>query len=321
MWKAMPTALRVAAVVGFAVAQGLIVAGTAQAESGSVRVDRGQLIFQAASGQDNRVTVTERDGRLWVSDVVPLTPGAGCATVTTTEVVCPAPGVSSVHIELGDGDDSVEPVFLPLVADGGDGKDTLSGGDGNDTLSGGDGADTISGGSGNDTLDGGDGATDPTIKDDTLDGGEGDDTLYGGNGHDDLHGGPGWDYLDGEEWSDSLWGDDGNDELHGGNTPNGGNILNGGYGDDDIFGSGPDMRDFVDYDKRATPVAVNLFAGTGGEVALDEADEITDVQNIVGGDADDKLIGNGNDNGFTGGLGADQSDLNGADGEQWFDCP
>ena len=64
---------------------------------------------------------------------------------------------------------------IALLADGGDGDDTLNGGAGNDTLN---------GGAGNDKLNGGDG-------DDTLNGGDGDDELFGGPGQDVLDGGPG----------------------------------------------------------------------------------------------------------------------------------
>ncbi|WP_413204795.1 DUF5801 repeats-in-toxin domain-containing protein [Rhodospirillum sp. A1_3_36] len=96
-----------------------------------------------------------------------------------------------VHVDAGDGNDTVI---------GGTGNDDLLGGAGDDMLMGGDGADTLMGGLGNDTLDGG-------MGDDVMSGGQGDDLFIFGGGHDIVNGGEnGW------------LGDDGADTL----TLNGG---------------------------------------------------------------------------------------------------
>jgi Ca2+-binding RTX toxin-like protein len=75
---------------------------------------------------------------------------------------------------------------IRVIADGGDGNDTLRGGTGDDSLTGGAGDDYLRGSDGNDILDGGEG-------DDLLDGGAGVDSLYSGTGFDQLYGGTGAD--------------------------------------------------------------------------------------------------------------------------------
>lgn len=182
---------RVAVLAVLAVAQGLVLAGTAQAEAGSVRVERGQLIVQAASGQANEITVVERDRQLWVSDVVPLTPGAGCARVTTTQVSCGTSAIGSVAIWTADGNDYVRAdVALAIATYLEDGGDSYHGTRGPDTVYGSTGNDVIYGGGGGDHLYGGDGG-------DFIDGEDGEDTIVGGKGEDIMVGGPMDDVIDG----------------------------------------------------------------------------------------------------------------------------
>jgi len=148
------------------------------------------------------------------------------------------------EIEGGAGNDTIRAFdAITLVADGGDGDDTLIGAAGDDTLDGGDGDDRANGGAGDDMLDGG--AGDDKIQgadgDDTLDGGDGDDVLLGQDGNDTIDGGAGNDYLDGGAGDDDLSGGDGNDVLRGGS---GVNRLDGGAGLDTLFG-GTDQDVFV----------------------------------------------------------------------------
>jgi Ca2+-binding RTX toxin-like protein len=96
-----------------------------------------------------------------------------------------------------------------LVADGGDGADTIDGGSGADTLRGGGAADTLSGREGGDLLEGGDG----------------NDSLAGNGGNDELVGGSGSDALIGGDADDVLRADD--DEADA--------LLNGGPGSDTAY--------------------------------------------------------------------------------------
>ncbi|MBP1621456.1 MAG: hypothetical protein H6Q02_2223, partial [Acidobacteria bacterium] len=102
------------------------------------------------------------------------------------------PRLSGIErFELGGGGDllnltSRRHAYGDVVADGGDGDDTLWSSAGHDQLIGGAGADELGAGAGNDTLLGGEGA-------DRLDGATGDDLLVGGAGDDLLAGGRGGD--------------------------------------------------------------------------------------------------------------------------------
>jgi hypothetical protein len=113
-------------------------------------------------------------------------------------------------------------------------------------------------------------------------GGDGDDRLVGGSGF------------------DTLEGDDGADTLEGGL---GGDTQRGGTG-----------ADTVSYAGRADQVVVALFFdGEDGEA--NEQDVVgTDVENVIGGDGGDVLLGSGEINILDGGAGVDVVDgLDGAD--------
>ena len=97
---------------------------------------------------------------------------------------------------------------------GGGEADHLFGQEGNDTIHGDAGNDYIYGGSGHDVLYGDAG-------DDFLFGGSGNDHLYGGDGNDHLYGGAGHDFLDG-----------GTSLYNAITNPTGGNVLDGGAGND-----------------------------------------------------------------------------------------
>jgi Ca2+-binding RTX toxin-like protein len=224
---------------------------------------------------------------------------------------------------------------------GGAGADQLLGQDGNDTLDGGPGDDVLTGGSGTDTYrssdtgpDGadvmnGDGdistyASRTTPVTVTLDGvandgapGEGDNNigiinLIGGSGRDVLtgdatnsiiSGGPGNDALEGGPGSDFLSGNQGDDVLSGG--PGVTAVPDG----DSLFGG--DGTDTVRYLTRTTPVTVTIGGAPDG--APGEGDNVTaDVENVVGGTANDVITGSAAANLLTGGNGDDT--LTGAGG-------
>lgn len=75
--------------------------------------------------------------------------------------------------------------------------------------------------------------------DDIIDGTETDDLIYGGDGDYTMNGGGGDDQLHGGDGDTTINGDDGNDVLFAGDGFSGisANTLNGGLGDDTIYGS------------------------------------------------------------------------------------
>ena len=203
------------------------------------------------------------------------------------------------------------------------GDDTLSGGNGNDFLDGADGADSLLGGNGNDQLYGGSG-------NDILRSGDGHDLLEGGSGADVLDGGAGNDIADyrtsytgaavninlstgvsfgGDAEGDTLLnienvnGTAGNDTLIG---DEGDNILQGFFGADIIDGGdGNDTASYVDSGLSA--VFVNLQNGTASNGPA-EGDVLISIENIIGGQIEDVLTGDDNDNVIEGLSGGDQID-------------
>jgi Ca2+-binding RTX toxin-like protein len=175
---------------------------------------------------------------------------------------------------------------------GGGGSDVLKAGAGDDSLDGGDGADTLVAAGGGDALDGGAGQ-------DTLSGGPGVDALLGGEGNDTLNGGDviqigadGGDDIDGGPGNDALTGGPGNDRLVGGL---GADRISGGVG-----------RDAVSYEDRAAPISVT-FDGLPNDGEIREGDNVaSDVEIVLGGIVDDKLIGDARENALDAGPGDDQ---------------
>lgn len=209
---------------------------------------------------------------------------------------------------------------------GGSGRDYLSGGGGNDYLNGGTENDRLYGGSGNDTLIGGEGA-------DYLNGGSGIDTANyqyssagvtvrldtntasGGEAEGDtfysienIIGSNHRDVLIGNSTDNVFHGGDGDDSFY----DNGGNdIIYGGEGRDTFFaGSGADAyygeagADQIRYLDSDAGVIVDLEAGTGSG-GYAEGDTLSSIQNIVGSDFDDTLMGDANANDLDGSYGND----------------
>ena len=174
------------------------------------------------------------------------------------------------------------------------GIENLTGSQFDDDITGTDGTNWLVGWSGNDTISGLGG-------DDVLFGNDGDDLLAGGGGNDALHGGNGADTLDGGDGIDTaswtLW------QTH----PKGG-------------------ADRVTND--TVGVVADLVTGKAG------SDVLIDIENLLGGVANDRLSGNefdnllagaqgndtlvgrGGDDVLSGGLGDDN--LNGGDGNDWL---
>lgn len=226
---------------------------------GTVKVDGQTLTFLAGWHQVNKVTITHvlvnHTPYYRVEDSVKITPGPGCSPSADTRVWCKAIGITRMHLDVRNFDDSVRSnTSISSVMLGGAGRDTLTGGSRADRLYGQAGDDTLSGGGGNDELSGNTG--DDVIKGDTgvdlLNGNDGADTMYagsavtsfsktlhagetlnGGAGDDTMYGESGNDAIRGEDGDDTLNGRAGNDRLEGGK---GGDSLTGGSGDDTTNG-------------------------------------------------------------------------------------
>ncbi|MCB1358815.1 MAG: M10 family metallopeptidase C-terminal domain-containing protein [Maritimibacter sp.] len=133
------------------------------------------------------------------------------------------------------------------------------------------GKDHVTGGAGADWIDGLSG-------DDTLSGDQGDDTLLGGEGHDQIRGGSG---------SDRISLDPGDDVI---------------IGETASFRGGWDMEfDYLvaDRDYGDAALTVDLRIDGVQDTGLGN-DRIVGIEGVVGGHADDRLIGDGNDNVFNG---------------------
>ncbi len=199
--------------------------------------------------------------------------------------------VTRIVLACGDGNDVVTLGAGVIGA-------SIRGGNGNDSIRAGTGADTIRADAGDDTIFGGAGS-------DRIYGGDGNDSLTGENGADRIWGGSGNDKLLGGSHNDILYGEAGNDSLYGQNQND---LLDGGVGAD-YFSGGRDI-DTVDYSSRTTGLFVELAkrsdlrTGRSGEAGEND-NVLTDVENILGGSGNDRLIGSSAANIIRGNAGND----------------
>ncbi|MCA4920927.1 MAG: Hint domain-containing protein, partial [Roseomonas sp.] len=180
----------------------------------------------------------------------------------------------------------------------------LDGGLGNDTLNGGSGTanDTLIGGAGTD-LASYDGATTPVTVDlsnGSSSGAFGTDSL---TSIENVLGGNGDDSILGDSLANLLDGGLGNDTLNGGS---------GTANDTLIGGAGTDL---ASYDSAATPVTVDLSNGSSSGAF--GTDSLTGIENVLGGNGDDSILGDSLANLLDGGLGNDT--LNGGAGDDKLD--
>ncbi|TSD90154.1 calcium-binding protein [Mycobacterium sp. KBS0706] len=140
-----------------------------------------------------------------------------------------------------------------------------------------------------------------TATDDTINGlGGNDDALNGADGNDTING------LGGND--DALNGADGNDTVNGGD---GDDIIAGGLGSDTLDGGAG--IDAVNYglEPQNAAVTVNLATGVvGGQAA---GDTLISIENVIGTNFNDVLIGDAGPNFFHGSEGNDS--LSGGDGD------
>jgi Cellulase (glycosyl hydrolase family 5)/RTX calcium-binding nonapeptide repeat (4 copies) len=200
------------------------------APGGTVSVSGSQLVYRAAAGAVNAVTISLTSGSYTVKDTTAgIVAGSGCAVVSPGIATCSAIGVSSISADGGDGNDRLTvTAAAPATLLGGPGNDLLEGGPKADVLQGGKGADALAGFGGSDTatyasrttpvtvsLDGvaNDGGVEDlagAVRDDVrsdvenLTGGSGADTLTGNGAANKLVGGGGIDTLLGMDGADVL---------------------------------------------------------------------------------------------------------------------
>ena len=236
------------------------------------------------------------------------------------DLVAPSPVADGGAMHDGtDGADSLE---------GDASDDTMMGNAGNDSLDGGGGDDTLMGGAGSDSIEGGDG-------DDMVSAGTGDDLIVGGNGagNDTYMGGAGDDtirYISATDGikvdlakgaaSASAGGDAagiGTDVLSGIENVIAGNFadqLTGDAADNVFMGmAGKDVidggagSDTADYSDKTVSVTVTLNGAKAAVVKVGNVaeDSISNIENVNGGSASDRLTGDQHSNTLDGGKGAD----------------
>jgi Ca2+-binding RTX toxin-like protein len=253
------------------------------ATSGTVSVVSGSRVqYIAATGRINQVVVTRSGNTITVDDTTTaIKAGTGCGSVSgdKTKIRCTLKVTPTWFIaSLGDQND----VFYNKT----DLNSTVAGGTGNDKLYGG-----------------------PKV--DSLQGNDGVDAIWGQGGNDKLQAGNGNDALSGGDGNDEIWGDAGNDRLLGGNGDDdligysGNDAEDGGAGDDTFFelwdyAAGTDRDSFIGstgidavaYTFRTKPVRADADAVAGDDGSAGEKDTISGtVEGILGGDANDTLVG------------------------------
>lgn len=224
---------------------------------------------------------------------------------------------------------------------GADGDDTLTGSDSSDFgdyISGGLGTDKISGQSGNDTLLGGqcDDSISGGAGSDIIKGESGDDTLSGGDGADYIYGGSEIDFVSYAEYSSTVVVDFENSTASAGgatDTLSGIEGVIGGSGDDSLIGhdsvdnifrpgagndsiSGGSTVDELDYSQREVGVSVDMNSGSAALYEGAEVDSFEGIENIMGTDHNDTIVGDSENNYLIGGDGNDTID--GDDGDDYI---
>ena len=221
-------------------------------------------------------------------------------------------GSESRNIILGGlGDDDIEGNGGDDFISGEDGDDRLDGGAGDDEVHGSFGSDAIAGGDGIDLAsfaEGGGSGIDVDLEAGTATGRYGSDSI---EGIEHVEGTDGADTLDGDEDDNWLVGLGGSDDIDG-------------RGGDDLLESGTDQREELDggegvdtlsYRGANGPVTVDLVEGA--TTTTSGTQELTAVENVVGSEADDDLLGDDGTNLLEGELGNDFVDGRGGADRIW----
>jgi Ca2+-binding RTX toxin-like protein len=235
-----------------------------------------------------------------------------------TDTASYASSASAVTVNLSDntknagGDAAGDTLSNIENLTGSAGDDNLTGDDKDNILEGGEGADTLTGGLGNDTATyvNSDAAVTINLKDQSQNNG-GDAGTAGA--HDVLSG---IENLTGSKYSDTLTGDDGDNRLIGGEGLDaldggaGNDFLDGGTGNDTLIGGAG--IDTVSYAGALAGVTLDLSKVDGSGFATasggSAADQVKEIENIIGGIFADTLTGDANNNRLEGGSGDDTLD-------------
>lgn len=280
-------------------------ANTLEGWAGKDRLDGGAGADKMDGGNDDDIYVVDNRG-----DVVSENSGNGIDTVR-----------ASVNYVLPDGIENLQLTGNRNLSGTGNSADNrITGNDGNNLLDGSDGKDVLAGGAGDDTLVGSDTETYVYIGygDDTLKGGAGNDTVtyaaaYGGvtvslrlagaqdtgsAGKDTL---AGIENLVGTAFDDRLTGDDGANQLRGGM---GDDLLAGGLGDDALIGwTGLDTVSYADV---VGDITVDLALAGPQDTRGAGLDTLSAIENLIGGQGSDRLLGTDGANRIEGGTGIDR---------------
>ncbi len=203
------------------------IGGTPPPTGGTAEVVGGVLRYTTRPGETNSVQVAATGTKTTLGDAVNVTPGSGCARFSDKVVHCESSGITSIVVDLSDGNDTARS-RTPIAT-------TFRGGPGDDVFKADatvDGPTTYKGNGGSDRVEytarttgvtvkldteAGDGAAgehDLVGRDvETVVGGAGNDTLRGTNKPNTFDGGLGNDVLIGKGGADTLLGSWGNDDL------------------------------------------------------------------------------------------------------------
>lgn len=274
----------------------------------------GLITVQAAPGEVNTLSTSAdslgagQQQTRFHDETTSLVAGTGCVQAAPETVTCDTAGQPSVDFLLDDGNDQLtfnSSTLQQITVRGGAGDDVITNVVVGDEQSY---ADRVFGDAGNDQL--------------TSRG-----FVHGGDGNDRIEGGPYGDTLIGGAGNDAVFGREGIDDLYGGNGPYAGAVLagvdtlDGGAGDDtlddqdrgsptvqqinsDVILGGTGNDDVRSYLNRVANVYVDLSEprrdGQSGE-----GDDLEQVENLFGGDGDDRLYGDGDTNFISGEAGDD----------------
>ena len=262
-----------------------------------------QSDYTFASSEDGlTVTVTDRSTGDFdtVTNVETLSFDDGDIAVSHDGTGLVLVGQSADNIEV------VGPVGVTVLGEAGD--DHLMGGDGNDTIDGGEGSDNLDGGAGNDTvtfaLEGGSGGI-------VLDLETGQATNTNGAPETILN----FENVIASENNDTIHGTEERNEI---NSLNGDDTIYARGGDDiiqvglgDYLIDGGDGADTVDYSSINLDAHIDVLTGLVSKSDT-SSDILINIENIIGAQGDDVIIGDASNNWLSGAEGDDLID--GGDG-------
>jgi Ca2+-binding RTX toxin-like protein len=200
--------------------------------------------------------------------------------------------------------------FYANRIEGGAGNDVIYSLNGDDTLIGGIGADWLYGGADTDTIDYSASTANVVsvlwLNSTLNDGSSAVDTL---DSIENLIGGQSYDFLVGSFYANRIEGGAGNDVIY---SINGDDTLMGGQGADWLYGG--DNTDTADYSSSTASVVSELWRNSTSNDGFGTVDTLDSIENLIGGSANDTLVGDFYANRIDAGAGDDKLyGLSGAD--------